>query len=269
MPPCISIGYVPPKIASSLHPQSFWDNIHKFKHSLPLHLYSDDPSWGLEHRIANPEVVRARGKWWSVNNCIFLFGLDLALRLEAEWLIYLEADCRVGCHNWDGLMWQEFLSKRNAKTIWAGHPAVHNINADGPVAEAHVLEFCRKYQAETGWRVPIIRSPAWMIGRVDTRLLFYPNGCGGIYNIDLLRQWCPNFQQDIGRYAMKISAWDCHFGVAALDAYGPIGVVERTVGLKSVHSSYSDNSLPMDARKELLRTGRCSLVHQIKSDFCP
>lgn len=259
-----TIGYVPP--AGVGFPDAFLRNLRAYKTEAPIHLYSDAPElYGITHKIPNPgQAVLYRNAPLSINNYVFIQGIELALREGLDFYLYLETDVRVRGDCWDGVLFDEFFKHDGA--VAGGTPSIWNIGMCGAEAAIAALQFSSKVIKKTG-RPPLVWSGAGRYGG-PIGMYTYPNGAGAVFHTATLAAIFKGYQSDIGAFCANCSAWDVHIGKGLWNEFG-VGVFDRLAVLKSEYSGYRDCHYSYTDRIKMLMDGAVVLVHQVKSDFVP
>ena len=259
-----TIVYLPPRTLP--YSAAFRANIAQFEIAYPIHFLSDSADDKFAHQIAPPDKVGVntigRKPPWTISNYCFLKSLQLAVQKNLEWMLFLEADCRVNGDKWDAAIWNEFQNFPAARM--GGTPVCWSLNTGGRDLAMRIVDYAASYQKRAG--IPMaIHGPHGNLGRAGPPCL-YPNGAAAIYNVPLLARFFPDFTTD--SYATRLTAWDMHIGHCMRDTFGD-GVTERIAGLTSVFSGYGDNVLTEPERKEWLHSKRIVAVHQIKDSWTP
>jgi hypothetical protein len=254
-----TISYLPPR--GQLNSEAFVANLAHWPGSLPLHLYSDDASWGPDiHHVANPEVVRNQKHWFSVNNLVFLFALKLAIDLKLDYFLYLESDARVRGEHWDQIIFDDCF-RENRQPLLYGTPVIFNLSQSGPTPLLRGIDIAYRFIAMTG--CPTAVHGSWPGAKFKFAL--FPNGALGIYHVPTLAQLFQGFEADIGRYAASITAWDCEIGQRFYQYFGD-GIFDQFQFATRCYSGYGDELTTLDQRKALLYSGKISAVHQAKTN---
>lgn len=250
-----TISYVPPK--GRLNSESYMHNLESYKLTHPLYLYSDDPSWGF-NQIENPEVIRHPKKHFAVNNLVFLFGLNLAMDLGLDYMIYLESDCRMRGDKWDEIITNDCF-RENKQPILYGTPVIFNISQSGFTPLRMGLELAHNYLRTTN--CPPVVHGAWPGS--PAHFLVFPNGALGVYHVPTLNEIFNGFKADIGRSALDMAAWDHSVGVGFFTKFG-VSCCEKFQFSTCSFSGYGDQMTTPEWRKDLLMSGKMVGIHQWK-----
>lgn len=257
--PCV-IGYVPPPLISCA--EAFHKNITAFKTAFPLVLFSDHAGWGLPHYCANPDRIKNQRRKWACNNLVLLFSLTLAKDLGYSHMLYLEDDCRVRGDYWDRRVFEEFSSVCPDAKV-AGTPVLWNIGSMGSAMQMRAIEWAHDYQVSTGIACGIYGCSTPVRG-VPTELMAYCNGALGIYEVEWLLSIFPGYRANIGQFALNADAFDMCVGRELISRHGP-DAFKLCGQLTSVFSGYGDTILDYNQRVNLLTSGTCVAIHQVKS----
>lgn len=258
---CATIAYAPPP--KSDQAQAFCHNISRYATHYPLHIYSDSDQWaGVKYHIDNPEVVRDARRPFTISNCVFLFGLRLALDLKLDYFLYLEDDCRVRGDQWDKVLFDEFFETKDA--VVGGSPIAYNIAHSGHAALKRAIEFAWRYQQKTGFAMPLYGG----IPGMGDQIAFYPNGAVAIYHTKTVADMFPGFSDDIGTTARRTTAWDLKIGLEMWRKFG-ISMFDRFAILTRSYSGYGETLVPEAARRHMLESGRVVAAHQFKGSYEP
>lgn len=256
-------GYVPPDHG---YPNSFLANIRKFKTRNPLYLYSDQPEmFGLDLKIPIPgQAVLYRNAPLSINNFVFIQGIELAVKNELDYYIFLEEDVRVQGDYWDDILFDEFFDHDGA--VVGGTPSVCNMGLCGAEAAKRAIAFCSKVVRKTN-RPPLLWSGPGRFGG-PVGLWVYANGAGSIFHTSTIRAIFNGYQSDMGTFCVNMGPWDVHAGKGLWNEFG-LESFDRVAVLKSEYSGYKDCAYSYHERVKMLMDGDVVLVHQIKSDWIP
>lgn len=284
-----AIAYVPPPRFTGA--EVFLENVRKFKPSTELFLYSDHDPYGV-WPMANPEgLANIREHKWGVNNAVFIMGIRLAVRQGFTHIIYLEADCRVGCVGWDGVVFEEYF-KQKFPPVAAGSLVTHScVSGGGEFYDRFSDMIGRNRLDKNSYSIPIYGIPVPDSRRNEWPAMsetiippgyskdpeikrykpaVYPNGALGVYDVAWM---CELFhinqegQFKEGHHLVEIVedvAWDHSLGWRLYDRFGA-DVFTVTAHLNSVYSRYGDRLDTEAQRLQWLREGKYCCVHQIKS----
>jgi hypothetical protein len=271
----IVLAYVPPPTYG--HPRAFLQNLTRYRTRFPVLLFSDarPELWdGLKMpevlSIPSPEMAREGGEAWAVNNLCWLTAMRLAMKRGFSHVIYLEEDVRVGCDDWDGIMFDEY--KRVAPpTAIAGSVVCFSPFAYGLKAAAKWNELLQR-----NWKrnVPI---PSYGAKGAADRMQpkVFVNGALGIYPV-LTIGGLFDLNQKTVQQAKEITAWDHEIGTRLWKRYEE-NAFDHVYHLESVFSSYANVLTTPEERMQMLspegldigdgRRIRVVAVHQIKSPW--
>lgn len=282
------VGYAPPPKFKGA--TSFMENLRQNKTANELILFSDYPYPERTIPVLNPENVtgRDRNPQWAVNNTIFVSALRIALMSGVSHMLYIESDCRFGCHGWDSLIFEEYFSLP-FPPIAAGSLVSHACVNGGPAFYQRFHDMiAANRENKKEWLIPIYGVPvtkdkksnwppmsAHIIdpGHKDDRFkpAVYPNGALGIYDV----RWIAGlfgllpdgtFQTTHSLIDISLSpAWDHLIGLRLYDKFGS-DVFDVVAHMNGMFSSYGETMSTEAQRLEYLRTKRCVAVHQIKSE---
>lgn len=264
-PNVATLAYLPPdKVPFAA---AFRKNIRQFKTAYPLFLFSDTPDDDSVQRIPNPEKFIKAGRPFVINNYCFLRALEIAVDRQLDWLILMEADCRVIGDYWDKAIFDEFSTFDDA--VMGGTPVVWSLNRGGRLLTMSIIDYAADYQRRMG--VPIAihgyhgSIPSKRGPEMATPCL-YPNGAAAVYAVGLLAKMFPNYREDSA--AASITAFDMAIGFSLHQLYGD-GVTKKVAAMTSVFSGYGSEILTEQERRDWISTGRVRAVHQIKDSYLP
>lgn len=260
-PKVCTVAYLPPNMG---YARVFRENLESYRHTHPIILYSDSKDFGV-NLIPNPgQAVGFRNVPLSINNYVFLSGMKLAEAAGYEYFLYLEEDCRVRGHHWDGKIFTEFFQTDGA--LMGGTPSMWNIGICGAANEIKALEWAWKYAKKTG-HAPLIWQNDGRTGE-QRGLWLYPNGAIGVYHIPTIKAIFVGHEYDMGTYCSTLGAWDVLIGKGMWNQFA-MGTFDRFAIIRSVFSSYKDCHFGLHERKKLLTDGNVVAVHQIKDNWKP
>lgn len=228
-------------------------------------IYSDHawPIDGLIKISGSPEILKdakdSKGvpNKWAVNNLIWATGMRIAIKNDFTHVLYVEADCRVGCPNWDDKIFDEFFSFPRALAC-AGTLVTFNPANSGPIGwrkwnDLMAFNSRRNYPAACyGFK-----------GAADgTGSSVFPNGALGVYSMAWMKELF-DFSNS-AQLAAEIFAWDFAIGDRLWKKMDH-QAYECVAHLNSVYSSYGDVITSEADRLNLLRSGKVCAVHQVKS----
>lgn len=252
-----TIAYLPPKRVEGS--QAFHKNITHWRTQHPVHLASDDPSWGLSWRVDDPEKARTR-KWFTVSNAVFLSCLSIANALKLDYFIYLESDSRVRGHDWDARMFEEHFSF-GRDLACSGTPVLWDPHGAGNQSLRRTTDYAHEYMHRVGMPMCIygLRQPHQMQG-----VWLYPNGSVAIYHTETLNSIFHS-NGNILQKAFEIPAWDIAIAQGLWAKFG-LSVFDRVAGLKCSYSGCTDSYFFLAERREMLMSGEKVAIHQVKSN---
>lgn len=248
------LAYLPPDtIKSSV---AFQENLLRFKTANVVHLYSDSEC-PVAHKVPNPEMCEGQANKLAVNNCVFLFGLKLAIEQKVDFMLYLEADCRVNGDEWDKVLFDEFLS--HPKALVGGSPVIRNIDEASDIEKEKSNRLATKFTEDT--KIPF----AYQIGD-NLGFMLHPNGAIGIYSTRLLADIFQGYQDPMAN-ACKFTAWDLEIGRylsrKRYDAFEMFQPLTRS------YSGWKNQVLSSVERKKLMTKRGFVAIHQVKDEWTP
>lgn len=258
MTKCATYAYLPPHRLP--YSEAFYNNILHFRHTHELHLFSDH-KWDCAISIQDPELVKyaredhGAQKLYAVSNLLFLTALRMAHADDVTHMLYLEADCRVGCDGWDGFIFEEFAKHKGA--LNGGFLMVWNPSFGGRAVKVEFDKAMVRWLKNGDGFGPDIYS--------DRREpCVYANGCASIINV----AWAVKEfgVENTVQTATRISAWDLEIGRRLWAEFGP-ATYGKVAHLKGVFSTYADTSSTEAERIQMLRDGRALVAHQVKSSI--
>lgn len=251
-----TLAYVP--YLDRLWPKRFLRNLDAYQRKYPLILYSDfkDGRYSDFIHIPSPDPLKKSKNKTACQNALFLYAIKIASEQGLDRFIYLEADCRVGCDNWDAMM---FNGWRDGAVV-AGTPNLFNTEAMPKEYWPMVQSYISDYTAATG--LPV----AQFLANEKTKRLgscMFMMGAGAIYDTKAMLELFPNFQNCIGSYACRTAAFDLHIGLRLFQIYGA-HALNHMPWLACSFSGFGNKVLDLGQRIERLRSGRACLIHQYK-----
>lgn len=251
---CEVIGYCPgPQVG---FPASFLANLHKYRTTFPVVLYSDEPKWGLRY-CESPEIVRNKQWKHTISNYAFLMGLQYAVQRQLTYFIYLESDVRLGAPEWDGRMYEEAIQK-NPHFVLAGSPVCYQPSNSGHSVLKRAIRYAHSYLEATGLGMP-------MFGYHGSLSLFV-NGAGAIYKTEIVEKIFRGFLVDMKRAAFNPRAFDYMIGHVMFEMFGE-SVFDLIVPLTCSYSGVTDDLVNWPQRQHMLESGQKCLIHQCKSSY--
>lgn len=279
--PCI-IGYVPPPTYG--FPAAFITNLQRFATKYPLVLFSDHADQYAAAKvplpmipILNPEQQKGatykhgEKNGWSVNNIIFLTALRIAQRGGYSHILYLEEDCRVNQHNWDAVMFDEFVAKSGEQ---------RDECVGGSVVCFGPYNYTRL--AAIKWEALVARNvkrnfPIPTYGSGGSLEEFEPivlvNGALGIYPMDLMEKLFD--LNNTAATAAEITAWDFAIGQRMWKIWKE-ATFDHVLLIESSFSTYGNRLTTELERQAMLTTGldigdgrvmKVVAAHQFKSEW--
>lgn len=256
------VSYCPP--VGVLNSDAFMANLSKYPARHPLYLLSDDPKRNPSRVIKSPELIGRRPQW-ALNNWLWFEALALARDLGLDAFIYLESDSRVYGDGWDDIVFAEYWKRYPNGIACAGTMVCWDVSSGGREFAMNVIAEAYAFQQAAG--IPMsfysARDPRDCSGAA-----LYVNGSGAVFDTAAMLAVFGGFEKDLVAYSKCLTAWDLAIGRCLWNYHGPrcvhhVGWLTKTV------SCFGDCVLNSDERKELLLSGRCSMIHQIKSDWTP
>lgn len=261
-----TVAYLPPDHIPFA--SAFRENIRQFKTNYPVILFSDRPDRADMETIVSPEKFNRPGKKWVISNYCFLKAIQVAVKRGLDWMILLEADCRVNGDNWDQKITTEF--SQFGEAVMGGTPVCWNLNRGGRTLTMRVIDYASEYQKRAGIPMALHGVHGGLTGNSQPTTYqqpcLYPNGAAAIYSVELLRRAFPNYTDD--SWSTQITAWDMHLGYQMHNFYGD-DVTKRVAALAAVFSGYGDEILSAQERRDWLTSGKICAVHQIKDGWKP
>ena len=257
-----TVVYCPPK--NKLNSEAFMRNISQYKASNPLYLISDDAAWNPSRLIKSPEMI-GRKPAFAINNFIFLAALELARDVGLTYFLWLESDSRVGCSDFDALIFSEFFERYPNGVACAGSPVCWDAPNGGKEFAMRIVEEAWRYQQAS--KLPLSfhgdRHPSDPSG-----VAYYPNGSCALYETAALLKIFAGFERDIAGYSRIITAYDLQIGRNLWNYHGP-NAINHVGWLTTLYSGFGDLVVNYEERKAMLLSGRVAAVHQAKDDWTP
>ena len=283
------VGYAPPP--SFKGATQFHDNIQRFDRTHELILYSEHPWPGAIQLARSPDQLKQSKNKWTLSNAVFFAGLKIAMERDLDYMLYMEADSRVGCHHWDKVIIDEAMAHGPGDIVaWGSVVCYAPCN--------HTIEYMRRWQAliadanGTRRNFPVPTYGAG--GSLErTKPCLLVNGAVGVYNVKAVAELLPGyagmdaqpsdpppkpfvspFMYNLGatvrtpqvKYAEACTAWDWEIGKRLFDRHDT-GVFDLIKLLGSVYSSYGDVITTEEDRQNMLLSGEFVAVHQVKSEW--
>lgn len=257
-----SIAYAPTK--ACLNARAFLENLGVYKMRHPVIFYSDGDVDGAE-RIANAEVLKGHRNRTAVNNYLFLCGLKLAVDKGVDRFIFLETDVRVGCDDWDGIIFREAEAAAPGGFFCAGTPCIWNASEMPPEYRQMVNTHVRGYQQATQFLPPSFHSRTKDFQTRQGNSCLFIMGAGAVYDTKAMMRIFEKALANPMQFACQMQAFDLYIGLWCARVFGS-GAIQKLPWLKCIWSGYKDKVFDQTKREELLRSGRVVLVHQIKNN---
>ena len=249
------VAYLPPEKVTGA--KAFLENVTKFDTKNELILYADTPAHPEAFQIDDPETCKGQANKLAVNNCVFLFGLKIAINRKIDFMLYLEADCRVNGSGWDGILFDEFLA--NPDALLGGSPVIRNVNEASEIEKLKSNQMSIKFTQDT--KIPMIFQMGDNMG-----FMLHPNGAIGIYSTALLAKIFPGYEDPI-KNAYTYTAWDLEIGAhLAKQGYDPFAIFAT---LTKSYSGWKNQVLSSKERKQLMAKRGFVAIHQVKDEWAP
>lgn len=295
------VGYVPPSTISPkiCCPGAFVENIRQFRTAYPLILFSDG-NWADTIRIPNPELAvnkeaklkNGQTNTFALNNLIFFTALRIAHHRGFTHMIYLEADCRVGCHDWDAVLFDSHF-KSPEPVVCSGSVVIFNPCNAGREAMNRWMDFITKTNTRRNYPCPTYGFGGQSL---NVGSAVFVNGALGVYDLRWINSFFPealqgpstpilseavpvsdsdSWSQRLGRggvtqgqgsvqAAEQTFAWDFAIGFELWKRFG-VHAYDNVGHNPKVFSSFGDVISSEAERMEMLRNGEVVATHQIKS----
>jgi len=253
-----TFAYVSPP--GKFHPAVFQDNLRKFPARYPLVLYSDHKYDGMIP-VGNPEQARRGGKKWAVNNLIFFTAMRIAKQQGYTHIIYIEQDSRVGCQDWDEMIFDEFFASGKA-AVMGGSMVIYNPCNGNPVAAKRWEEVVRRNRRKN---IPI-PTYGWKGGADNSGSCIFSNGSLSVLDVQAISELF-DLNKTIQTSALS-GAWDMEIGLRLWrefeeNSYFMVSHLDR------MFSSYGNVLTTEEYRLNMLRNNEVVAIHQVKSDAQP
>ncbi len=252
-----TITYVPPK--GVLNSDSFYANITKFKAKYPLYLFSDDPRWTPSQLVKWPDWGGKKPAW-AINNWLFAKSLQIAKAANLDYWIFCESDSRVGCDNFDEIIFEDFFSRYPNGIATAGSPVCWDVAAGGREFAKRVIEEAWNYQKATGMPMPFYSGKAPMD---CSGAAYYANGSLAIYQTEAMLKIFSGFDVDIVHFSKHMTAFDLQLGRSIWN-YHRANAIEHVGWLSTCYSAYGNCVTTEKERLQFLADGKFVAVHQVK-----
>lgn len=246
----------------------FFEHLQRYKRATELILYSEHHWPGAIRLKANPEAFRSvrtregAPSKFAIANATFVAGLRIAWLNGFTHVLVLEPDVRVGRHYWDQEIFEEYFDL-GFPCIAAGTLACFNMCNHSPLAAARWAELVKRNKRRN---FPIA-SYGWLGGGVKGPSCVFPNGALAVYDLAWMHKL---FGLDSVNYheVAQDTAWDQLIGLKIWDIFKEDSYL--VVGhLQSIFSGYGEIVTTEQMRQELLTSGDCCAIHQVKSAWVP
>ncbi len=261
-----SVLYVPPPKS---YPSAILENLKRFPPKHRLIVYSEfDHKWPGQILLkTSPEILK-RARYpsgtenrWALNNLVFLTGLRIAQSQNITHLCYVEADCRVGCKDWDDRIFDEYFNL-GFPYIAAGSLVCYN-PANWNREAARRWE--KLVASRAGRNVPV-GTYGFIPADVKHFPYLFPNGA-----LSVLDMWWMSklFNlDDTPTTAAAITAWDQQMGIELFQKFG-VQTYDVQGFLETIYSGYGDVMTTPEERLQWLRDGKYVATHQHKGNETP
>lgn len=259
------------------HPLVFVGNLLRFKHRYPIILFTartDVPSSENVTVVTVPDAGNQVLGGHEITNLVFLTACRIAfVRNDFTHMIYLEEDCRVGCDEWDAVMFDEFVSSAGSHVNDAigGTPMCFGelgLTRLAPKQWQALLD----RNVRKNFPVPTYGAARSHDAPVEATCITV---CGalGIYSRDLILKLFD--LTNTKALATQIPIWDFALGWRLWQRFH-VDAFEHVIYLHSVLSSYDLALSTEDERRQMLTDGlkmengqtlKVVAVHKIKSDW--
>lgn len=269
------LAYVPPPPFGCA--VAFLRNLQQFKTQEELILYSDYdyqdanfyrpqnkpimlPPEGAPHHARINEYGKTRPA--AMSNMVWHVGLNVAKLNDLTHILYLEADCRVYGDYWDKRIWEEFFNYPFPCVMGGTVVAYNPVNGGRNYFTAWQKKMVQLWSST---EFPLVVYGAPPIAADSRRPAFYANGACGVYSMHWMTQIFDlknMLDAAVGR------PWDYLIGEKLYEQFGEVSL-ELVAQLNSVYSAYGDEMGTEQSRLDLLRSGKVSAIHQVKSHVAP
>lgn len=270
----VVIGHVPVDFG---YPLVFVNNLLRFKHRYPIILFTartDLPAQENVTIITVPDAGKQELGACNVTNLVWLTACRIAfVRGQFTHMIYLEEDCRVGCDEWDAVMFDEYVAL-------AGQHVHDSIGGTPMCFGEHGLERLAPKQWQGILAQNVRRNfpvPTYGAARSNTvpTTATCVTVCGalGIYSRSLILELFD--LEKTTAMAKAMSIWDFELGWRMWKRFH-VAAFEHVIYLHSMLSSYDLTLSTEDERRQMLMDGlkvdngatwKVVAVHKIKSDW--
>lgn len=256
----VTISYLPGPSFNGA--KEFYANIRAWRTRHPLILFSEH-KWDDETILlkASPEILGDSERRHAKSNLVWLTTLRILRGKEFTHMLYLEQDCRVAQHEWDGIVFNEAF-KDSIPQI-AGSVVCHSMCTVSMDWTRRWTNFIADHRRA---RFPIPCIGGTGVAEYNEPCMFV-NGALGIYDLQLmLKFFAPQLEDGkTSQAAVEMPAWDVAIGRMMHDTYKEDIFDGRIRHLDSVYSGYGNVQTTEAERLEWLVTGHCCAVHQVKA----
>ena len=256
------------------HAKSFLANILGFRTRYPMILFSsrdDIPATPNVTVLKIPHPGFQKPGGYDVTNLIYLTALRIAfVHNQYSHILYVEDECRVGCDEWDAVIFDEFFSTAGERRDMAigGTPMCFGEHGLSRLAPRQWGELLAKNVRRN---FPI---PTYGAGRVGDREVQATcvTVCGalGVYPRQLMLELFN--LENTALLATKIGVWDFEIGLRLWKRW-QVDAFDHVIHLTSLLSSFDLTLSTEDERRQMLgdglkidgRTMKVVAVHKIKS----
>lgn len=262
-------AYVPPP--NFLGGTAFFENITRWRTRFPLILFSEyDYGPNVLRLKVSPEIVKAAkypngvDNVFSISNLLFLTAMGMLNGKGFTHVIYVESDCRVRGHEWDGRIWDE-ATANGRDPMAAGSVVCYSVGNAG-------IDFCRawaRFMAQNAAaKFPIPPYGGNGSAEVHEPCVF-TNGALGLYKLSFVKEVFGDVipgVTDTASAASTVTAWDYALGRYLYRTFKE-QLFSKLVHLDCVYSGYGDGFTTPEQRQQWLLNGEIVGVHQIKSEW--
>jgi hypothetical protein len=168
-----------------------------YAHKYPIIYFSDytGERWADFITVPDPEPLRASKNKVAVQNFVWLNAIKIAKEHGLDRFCYLESDVRVGCDNWDELMFNEWIPGSTCM----GTPNLFNVEAMPKQYWPILQDYIQRYTDQAN--LPV----AQFLANEKTKRLgscMFHMGAGAIYDTQAMLELFPNFESCISSYAL-------------------------------------------------------------------
>lgn len=261
-----SISYLP--CLKRLNPDAYIRNLEAYKTRYPIHFYSDCKIAGLLNVIDNVSCLKGHQNKVSINNALFIYGLQIAIHEGLDRFLFLETDVRVGCDDWDGILFREAAAFERIAVC--GTPSLWNSHQIPIAWRASLNQYVSDYARATGFSPPAFRSRIKSNAASPSNACLFIMGAGAIYDTKTMEELFGAGLANPMSFACQIPAFDLYIGKVMAQRHGG-NMVKYLVPSKLQFSTYKQRVFDEQELVKMLHSGRCVLTHQHKgsSDCLP